>query len=177
MLPDWLSSNILHYYRSENSRDISYYFVSLITFVAIYHINLFLDYYSISDLFVFLAEEVKARNSLKSSKFHNWSCRIILDLPNLSPLFASISGPYVAVILSTNILNMFSVCSGSLSLHKRKQTPWPLSARELYPPNDRRLSAKFVPAFADRECHVISVTDPCGRILGFLDRGSLSFPS
>jgi hypothetical protein len=24
--------------------------------------------------------------------------------------------------------------------------------------------------FADRECHVVSVTDPYGRILGFLDR-------
>jgi hypothetical protein len=26
--------------------------------------------------------------------------------------------------------------------------------------NDRRLSAKLVPAFADRGCHVVSVTDP-----------------
>jgi hypothetical protein len=29
--------------------------------------------------------------------------------------------------------------------------------------------------FADRECHVVSVTDPYGRILGFIDR-SLYFP-
>jgi hypothetical protein len=27
----------------------------------------------------------------------------------------------------------------------------------------------LVPAFADRECHVVSVTDPYGRILGFVD--------
>jgi hypothetical protein len=33
-----------------------------------------------------------------------------------------------------------------------------------------RLSAKIVPIFADRRCHVVSVTDPYGRILGFLDR-------
>jgi hypothetical protein len=50
------------------------------------------------------------------------------------------------------------------------QTPWPESASELYRPNDRRLSAKLVPIFADRGCHVVSVTDPYGRILGFLDR-------
>jgi hypothetical protein len=41
---------------------------------------------------------------------------------------------------------------------------------ELYRPSDRRLSAKLVPTFADRGCHVVSATDPYGRILGFLDR-------
>jgi hypothetical protein len=29
-----------------------------------------------------------------------------------------------------------------------------------------------VPTFEDRGCHVISVTDPHGRILGFLDRNN-----
>jgi hypothetical protein len=29
---------------------------------------------------------------------------------------------------------------------------------------------KLVPTFADRGCHVVSVTDPYGHILGFLDR-------
>jgi hypothetical protein len=48
-----------------------------------------------------------------------------------------------------------------------EKTPWPESVSELYRPSDRRLSAKLVPAFADRECHVIRVTDPYGRILGF----------
>jgi hypothetical protein len=37
-------------------------------------------------------------------------------------------------------------------------------------PSDRRLSAKLVPNFADKGCHVVSVTDPYGRILGFLGR-------
>jgi hypothetical protein len=50
---------------------------------------------------------------------------------------------------------------------KIEKTPWPESASELFRPSDRRLSAKFVPNFADRGCHVISVTDPYGRILGF----------
>jgi hypothetical protein len=51
-----------------------------------------------------------------------------------------------------------------------KQTPWSESASELYRPSDRRLSAKWLPAFADKGCHVVSMTDPYGRILGFLDR-------
>jgi hypothetical protein len=51
-----------------------------------------------------------------------------------------------------------------------KQTPWSESASELYRPSDRRLSAKWLPTFAERGCHVVSVTDPYGRILGFLDR-------
>jgi hypothetical protein len=52
-----------------------------------------------------------------------------------------------------------------------KKIPWPESVSELYRPSDRRLSAKLVPTFADdRGCYVVSVTDPYGRILGFLDR-------
>jgi CBS-domain-containing membrane protein len=46
-------------------------------------------------------------------------------------------------------------------------TLWPESASELYRPRDSRLSEKLVPTFADTECHVVSVTDPHGRILGF----------
>jgi hypothetical protein len=51
-----------------------------------------------------------------------------------------------------------------------KKTPWSESTSELYRPSDRRLSAKLVKTFADRRCHVVSVTDPYSRILGFLDR-------
>jgi hypothetical protein len=29
-------------------------------------------------------------------------------------------------------------------------------------PSDRRMSAKFVPTFADRGCRVVSATDPYG---------------
>jgi hypothetical protein len=50
------------------------------------------------------------------------------------------------------------------------KTPWPESASELYRPIYRRLSAKLVPTFAERSCHVVSVTEPYDRILGFLDR-------
>jgi CBS-domain-containing membrane protein len=51
-----------------------------------------------------------------------------------------------------------------------KKTPWHESASELYRPSDRRLTAKLAPTFADRGCHVVSVTDPYGCILGFLDQ-------
>jgi hypothetical protein len=50
------------------------------------------------------------------------------------------------------------------------QTPWSESASELYRPSDNRLSEKWLPTFADKGCHVVSVTDPYGRILCFLDR-------
>jgi hypothetical protein len=43
---------------------------------------------------------------------------------------------------------------------KTKQTPWSESASELYRPSDHRLSAKWLPTFADEGCHVVSVTDP-----------------
>jgi hypothetical protein len=43
---------------------------------------------------------------------------------------------------------------------------------KLYRLNDRRLSAKLVPTFADKWCRLVSTTDPYGRILGFLDRNS-----
>jgi hypothetical protein len=51
---------------------------------------------------------------------------------------------------------------------KKKQTPWSESASELYQPSDRRLSVKWLPTFADKGFHVVSVTD--SRILSFLDR-------
>jgi hypothetical protein len=57
----------------------------------------------------------------------------------------------------------------------QKQTQWPESASELYRPSDHRLSAKLVPTFADRWCHVVSVTDLYCRNLGFLDRSSYFF--
>jgi hypothetical protein len=53
-----------------------------------------------------------------------------------------------------------------------RKTPWPESASELYRQSDHRLSAKLVPTFADRGCQVVRVTDPYGRILGFLDRNN-----
>jgi hypothetical protein len=51
-----------------------------------------------------------------------------------------------------------------------KEIPWLQSASEVYWPSDWCFSAKLVPNFADRGYHVVSVTDPYGRNLGFVDR-------
>jgi hypothetical protein len=50
-----------------------------------------------------------------------------------------------------------------------EKTLWPESSSELYRPNDRRLWVKLVPTFSDIGYHVVSVMEPYGRILGFLD--------
>jgi hypothetical protein len=54
-------------------------------------------------------------------------------------------------------------------MKKERKTPWPESTSKLYRPRDCRLSVKIVPTFADRWCHEVSVMDPSGFILGFLD--------
>jgi hypothetical protein len=62
------------------------------------------------------------------------------------------------------------ISSAPVYVQKKKKTPWCESAIELYRPSDRLLSAKLLPTFADRGCHVVSVTDPYGCILGFLQQ-------
>jgi hypothetical protein len=49
------------------------------------------------------------------------------------------------------------------------------STSELYRSSDHHLSAKLVPTFADGGSHVVSVTDPYGRIMICLDRSRYSF--
>jgi hypothetical protein len=69
-------------------------------------------------------------------------------------------------------------CTGlALLPNKQKRTPWSESATELYRPSGCRLSARLVPTFAERGCHVVSVTDPYCRILGFLARSRYLFLS
>jgi hypothetical protein len=55
-------------------------------------------------------------------------------------------------------------------LTKKGKTLRPKSASKLYRPSDRRLWVTLVPIFAVRGSHVVSMTDPYGRILYFLDR-------
>jgi hypothetical protein len=54
--------------------------------------------------------------------------------------------------------------------HYTKKTPWSKYASKLYQLSDRRLLVKLVPTYVDRGCHVVSVTDPHGHILRFLDQ-------
>jgi hypothetical protein len=69
---------------------------------------------------------------------------------------------------------LFSILSFLYLKTKKNWTPWSESASELYPPSDRLLT-KLVPTFEDRWSHVVSVTDPYGRILAFLDRSRYFF--
>jgi hypothetical protein len=62
-----------------------------------------------------------------------------------------------------------------MKLKKKKLDFVPELASELYRPSDCRLSAKLMQTFADRGCLVVSVTNPYGRILGFLDRNRYFF--
>jgi hypothetical protein len=62
-----------------------------------------------------------------------------------------------------------------MDITTRTNTPWPEPASELYRSSDRRLSAKLGPTFEDRGCHVVSMTDPYGRDLGFQDRSRYFF--
>jgi hypothetical protein len=72
-------------------------------------------------------------------------------------------------------IHIFSVVILSVSLINSSTTPWLESAGELYRPSDLRLSAKLLPTIADRGCYVVSVTDPYGRNLAFLDRSRYLF--
>jgi hypothetical protein len=62
---------------------------------------------------------------------------------------------------------MLYVMKDIVPLITHNLTLWPHSVIKLYRLSDRRLLAKLVPTFADRECHVVSVTDPYGCNLGF----------
>jgi hypothetical protein len=77
----------------------------------------------------------------------------------------------ISFIVSRSYLALFIIIIIIIIIiTSKKQSQWPKSASELYRPSDRRLSAKLVLTFADRWCHVVSVTGPYCRILGFLDR-------
>jgi hypothetical protein len=60
---------------------------------------------------------------------------------------------------------VYELCVNNTINKQTKQTPMSESASELYRPSDRRLSAKWLPTFVDRRCHVVSVTDLYGCIL------------
>jgi hypothetical protein len=53
---------------------------------------------------------------------------------------------YTIILLHITYLVMLVI---SHQTNKRKQTPWPESASELYRPRDHHLSAKLLPTFAD----------------------------
>jgi hypothetical protein len=69
-----------------------------------------------------------------------------------------------------NLISQFYITSLNYqSIFQKLQNPWPESVSESYWLNDRRLSTKLVITFAYRGCHVVTVTDPYGCILGILE--------
>jgi hypothetical protein len=74
---------------------------------------------------------------------------------------------FFAMILSS-ITSLFIILLQQIA---RKKPPCPESASELYRLSDHHLSVKLVPTFANRGCHIVSVTDPYGRNLSFLNWG------
>jgi hypothetical protein len=66
--------------------------------------------------------------------------------------------------LNQSLLNLVYLWSTCLSLFHCVLSP---RANYIYRPSDRRLSAKLVQTFADRGCHVVSVTDPIRQYFRF----------
>jgi hypothetical protein len=62
-----------------------------------------------------------------------------------------------------------------IKVKKKKKNSVAWVCVRTYLPSDRRMSTKLMPTFADRGCHVVSVTDPYGRILAFLARSRYFF--
>jgi hypothetical protein len=102
-------------------------------------------------------------------------CLSPLDTRGLKPIYTEVrywALLFMPLVISHHLLNVFVQLAkkNGIQTNNKQQNPWSESASELYRPSDRRLSAKLLPTFADRGCHVVSVTDPYGRILDFLDR-------
>jgi hypothetical protein len=64
------------------------------------------------------------------------------------------------------------LCCRSIQLKEINTVSW---ASELYWPSGHVLSAKLVPTFADKGCCIVSITDPCGRNLSFIDQSHYYF--
>jgi hypothetical protein len=65
--------------------------------------------------------------------------------------------------------------TNSMKRHKFHNFKSVASESELHRPSDRPFSAKLMPTLADGWCHVVSVTNPYGRNLEFLDRSRYCF--
>jgi hypothetical protein len=93
----------------------------------------------------------------------------------LKLILSYLEGRYQKVILDNNLPNSNSdwgeirhdVPQGSTVGPLFFLTLWLESVSELYRPSDRCLLVKLVPTFGDIGCHMVSITYPYSRILGF----------
>jgi hypothetical protein len=65
----------------------------------------------------------------------------------------------------TNYSSKCKTAIKSANKFRLTKTPWSESTSELYRPSNCCFSMKRLPTCADRGCHVVSMTDPSGRIL------------
>jgi hypothetical protein len=95
--------------------------------------------------------------------YSNMSCKLCLNyvINHVKDIQWESISPWLKFLLGTTHTNKMTTT--------RKPTPWSESASELYQPSNHRFSAKLVPTFTDRGCHMVSAMDPYSRILGFLD--------
>jgi hypothetical protein len=100
-----------------------------------------------------------------------------LQLPHISTLSLGTGNPVTIILQSCSSASAAGqrILIFRESVHESQSNYPTESASELYRQSDRRLSAKWLPTFEDRGCHVVSVMDPYGRILGFLDRSRYFF--
>jgi hypothetical protein len=103
--------------------------------------------------------------SPQSACWATGNCRIFIRYVSVITARKYINIVWVAMLCYEYVLFLLESV-----LYKKKKLPWSESTSELYRPSDRRLSAKWLPTFADKGSHVVSVADPYGCILGFLDR-------
>jgi hypothetical protein len=98
---------------------------------------------------------------------------IVLSLQRVKLLLCSLTGPYIMLTNSNCYLPSIH-CHILTSKNRRKNSVVRVRERTIptkRPPLVGQVSAKF----ADRGSHVVSVTDPYGSILGFLDRSRYFF--
>jgi hypothetical protein len=116
-----------------------------------------------------LVPQARAWLVLFSCAWDSVSTSLTSSLTGKGDLYGTVRNCMQVSAVSCFLLAVFAAQCRSI-YQTNKQTPWSESVTELYRPSARPLSAKWSPTCADRGCHVVSVTDPYGRILGFLDR-------
>jgi CBS-domain-containing membrane protein len=126
------------------------------------------------------AQEIK--KNLVRRKCQTFLCRQRMVLQVSTAGSPSLCGSSRKVRLTEeiikNIFSLYAASQGSTTwLTQRNKTKLRgLSPRaNQYRPSTRSLSARLMPTFADRGCHVVGVTEPYGRIIGFLDRSRYFF--
>jgi hypothetical protein len=84
---------------------------------------------------------------------------------NLTNVHAEILCESTVFTMSLNNRGYMQI-EGTIDIISKKCSV-PQSTSELYRPSDSRLSAELVSTSADKGFHLVSVTDPYGRNLGF----------